>query len=103
LVNSAFESVSYRATSRRASILGFGGAALAAALAAPKATRARKKKGKSPKVRCGKSRSQCRASMTLQCELNNPDPEVCIEYFVPCCDLLTDSTFDPFLACLFDD
>ena len=103
MVASTSDNVNSSTASRRASILSLGGATLAAALAAPTRAGARQKKGKGHKERCGKSRSQCRASMTQQCELQGSNSELCIELFVPCCELLTAATYDPFLACLFAD
>jgi hypothetical protein len=73
-----------RACTRRASLLGVGGAALAS-VALPKATRAGKA-GKKAKKKCKQQITKCQGSVTAFCAGPlNIDQETCEAAFLPCC------------------
>jgi hypothetical protein len=81
------------AVSRRASLVTLGGAALAATLAGPDPSQAKKQKGKvckqKERQRCANDAARCRTTMLSACPLN---PDGC-EALVACCDACSASGF----------
>lgn len=92
-----FTRQSTAARSRRASMLAFGGATLAAAEARPDIRAARKKSGsdckKKEKQRCNRDAEACRATVARTCEL----ADGCVDA-LRCCE---GCSADGFLACVF--
>jgi hypothetical protein len=80
--------------SRRTSLLTLGGAALAAAVAKPDVSEAKKKKSgdkckKKEKQRCSNDAATCRLLLPGGCQ-GDPD---CIALLTPCCDSCSSSKF----------
>ena len=85
---------------RRASLLGLGGGAIAAALSGSATSAARRgqrgKGGKKNRKRCQAQQAECLAAIEDRC-----DSEGCVTRFAPCCDVLTASCdLAPFVDCL---
>jgi hypothetical protein len=92
-----------RPTSRRDSLLASGGVGLAAALSGVFGAAAKTKSGKRGKKKC---KDKCKAQVG-QCTLvanlvcnGGPDPEVCKEKFLPCCDFLATCQAGEMLQCI---
>ena len=99
------------AVSRRASVLAFGGAALAAVMRGAPVARAKDKGAKRAKKKlkkvkkqfaqaCAAQPGQCQAAMSAFCATTN-DPAVCLQLVTPCCALITDCNVGPAFTCLF--
>jgi hypothetical protein len=88
------------AVSRRGSLRTLGAAALAAGLAAPATTRA-KKNGKGKK--CKKQVGRCREGLRDLCEAlfpgNQDNIDECFDLFVECCDFLQGCNAAQAFAC----
>jgi hypothetical protein len=97
----AFDAITRRAAegiSRRRSLLTLGGAALAATIATPKLSEAKKKKGKDckkkEKQRCSKDAAACKATIQPLCDPG--DPATCL-ILQNCCE---ECSANGFLTCL---
>lgn len=100
-----------RAPSRRAALLGLGGAALAAGLAGAPVARAGKA-GKKARKKCRRQRGQCVDFLeTERCVIEMQAARVgagadgivnedCLEFFRPCCDPLAQCKAGEALTCL---
>jgi hypothetical protein len=87
MITQAFESVTRQAAaavSRRTSLLTLGGAALAASIATPDVSEAKKGKDckKKEKQRCSKDAAACKTTVIDVCE----DEAACLAALTPCCD-----------------
>jgi hypothetical protein len=85
----------HAAVSRRASLLGLGGAALAS-LAAPATTAHAGKAGKNAKKKCKRQVGQCRAAWEDLC-MGNPN---CESDFFACCQPLARCDVAAYLTCV---
>jgi hypothetical protein len=92
----AFDTITQRAAvglSRRSSLLTLGGAALAATIAAPDLSEAKKKKGpdckKKEKQRCNSDAAACKSTINAICEL---EPAQCAAVLA-CCDTCSAAGF----------
>jgi hypothetical protein len=101
------EDVAFDAMTRRASLLSFGVAGLAAAfagsLAAEAKNTAKKKLKKKQLQKCQAQVGQCDANFTGNCEMSSETPEElqeCLDLFLPCCEPLGTCDFIAFFACL---
>lgn len=92
------------ALTRRRSLAALGGAALTAALIAPrhvKAGKAGKKAKKKVKKTCKRQDNQCAAFFTDLCEADPCEPEA-LEAALACCAILRTCDAGEFMACMFD-
>jgi hypothetical protein len=90
--------------SRRASLLGLGAAALAAALAKPTPARAGKASKKAKKA-CRRQVAACEEATRAVCIQQFPDPGQqgeCIAVFVPCCQPFGGCQSRDALQCVFN-
>ncbi len=100
---------------RRASLLGLGGGAIAAALSGSATSAARRgqrgKGGKKNRKRCQPQKANCQPAVAERCQAQQAeclaaiedrcDSEGCVTRFAPCCDVLTASCdLAPFVDCL---
>jgi hypothetical protein len=82
---------------RRSSLMALGGAALAAAFAAPPTAEAGKS-GKKAKKKCNNQVNQCKQAANAQCR-----NEICRSLFNQCCPKLNGCHAGEFVACLLAD
>jgi hypothetical protein len=97
----AFDAVTRRhaaGVSRRSSVLTLGGAALAAAIATPELSHAKKKKGKDckkkEKQRCSNDIEACETTINLSCN----DPAGCPEALLCCQSCSAEGFFECLIA-----
>jgi hypothetical protein len=87
------------AVSRRAALVTLGGAALAAAVASPGVSAAKKRVGKTckkkEKKRCNNDAAACRTTLVLGCV----GDDECIALLTPCCDTCSANGF---FACFLE-
>jgi hypothetical protein len=98
-----------RAASRRAALIGLGGAALAAGRGGAPGARAGTA-GKKARKRCRRQRGQCVAFLETEWCVNGSVAEragaegapidACVAFFRPCCDLLARCKAGQALSCL---
>jgi hypothetical protein len=99
----AFDALARRAGSaqdRRTSLKALGAAGLGAALSAPIASEAKKKKNckKKVKQKCNGQIEDCQNSTEVFCEGN----QSCLDALLPCCDLLADCEAGSAVTCIYD-
>ncbi|MGH2613988.1 MAG: hypothetical protein ACRDJC_02015 [Thermomicrobiales bacterium] len=92
------------AQSRRSSLLGLGGAALAAVFTGPAVARAGKA-GKKARKKCKKQSGPCQPFVMAICErvfLPGPNQDLCIEETAACCEFLGRCNATAFFDCVLD-
>jgi hypothetical protein len=92
--------VTFDALTRRGSLMTLGVAGLAASLAGPAVSKA-KKGGKKGKDKCKKQVGACSTGLADLCEVvfGADDVEACLDLFGPCCDFLKGCNTAQALAC----